>query len=340
MGRVLTEMSVTKSDLLHMVDTDTEALVLGTVLRTGESAFREISFLSVDDFSVEKHRLIFRTMRDLASEVHPTIDAVSLRLQEMGEIGAVGGFTGLTDLDAAGIRGMPLSGFARDGGADLIGAQGAWILETFRRALGGEEDSVHRTRSGLQYNPIAIAFVGTVLLLRNRFEMTDVSALLETAGSGNPAAAQGFAAGLLAVINEALPRALLRGGFCGCIHPERRWDMPEEDYKARLEVRRQEARAAIDAEIAWLEGKQNEPAWPAFETLKADSRHHSFSARRALREERETEARTVRRSSGGGSLARQSRKYIQRGEKAMAARRHQGLFQLDRSGQWCGVGAG
>lgn len=156
-------------------------------------------------------------------------------------------------------------------------------------ALGGEEDPVHRTRSGLQYNTIAIAFVGTVLLLRNRFEMTDVRALLEAAGSGNPAAAQGFAAGLLAVLDERLPRTLLRCGFCGCIQPERRWDMPEEDYKARLEARRQEVRAVIDAEIAWLEGKQNEPAWPAFETIQAESRHHySFSARRTLREERET----------------------------------------------------
>ena len=51
---------------------------------------------------------------------------------------------------------------ARDGGADLIAAQGAWIRETFRRVLRGEEDPVHRAHSGPQYNPIAIAFVGTV----------------------------------------------------------------------------------------------------------------------------------------------------------------------------------
>ena len=48
-----------------MVDTDIEAMVLGTVLRTGDSACREISFLSVDDFGLEKHRLVFRTMSDL-----------------------------------------------------------------------------------------------------------------------------------------------------------------------------------------------------------------------------------------------------------------------------------
>src|SRR3989442_9957116 len=71
---------------------------------------------------------------------------------------------------------------ARDGGADLIATHADWIRETFRRACKGKHDPVHRRRDGLQYNPIAIAFVGTVLLLKNRFEMADVRTLLEAAG--------------------------------------------------------------------------------------------------------------------------------------------------------------
>src|ERR1017187_7538375 len=81
---------------------------------------------------------------------------------------------------------------SRDGGADLISTHGKWIRETFGRAFKGKNDPVHRTRAGLQFNPIAIAFVGTVLLLRNRFAMEDVHTLLDAAGDDNPAAAQGF----------------------------------------------------------------------------------------------------------------------------------------------------
>src|SRR5947208_15810598 len=89
---------------------------------------------------------------------------------------------------------------ARDGGPELIATYGDWIRETFKRAFQGEHDPVHRMREGLQYNPIAIAFVGTALLLRQRFEVADVRTVLEAAGDDNPAAAQGFyfVAGILA----------------------------------------------------------------------------------------------------------------------------------------------
>ena len=81
---------------------------------------------------------------------------------------------------------------ARDGGAELIAKHEDWIRETFVRALKGPNDSVHRVRAGLQFNPIAIAFAGMVLLLKNRFALEDVRALLESAGNDNPAASHGF----------------------------------------------------------------------------------------------------------------------------------------------------
>ena len=51
----------------------------------------------------------------------------------------------------------------RDGGEELISASSDWIRQTFRRAFKGKHDPVHSVRDGLQYNPIAIAFVGDSL---------------------------------------------------------------------------------------------------------------------------------------------------------------------------------
>ena len=162
----------------------------------------------------------------------------------------------------------------RDGGAKLIAAHGDWIRETFRRALKKEHDPVHRTRDGLQYNQMAIAFVGTALLLKNGFEIADVRTLLEAAGD-NPASAQGFyyVAELLAAIDERLPRAVLRSAFSSCVQPWRQWNRPEEEHKAQLDAKQREIAEAVEAELSWLAGKHDEPAWPAFEPIEAHSRH-------------------------------------------------------------------
>jgi len=172
---------------------------------------------------------------------------------------------------------------ARDGCKDLVATHGSWIRDTFGRGLKGMEDLAYRIADGFQHNPIAIAFVGTALLLKNRFDMADVRTLLESAGDASPAAAEGFryAVGILAAVDERLPRAVLRCAFSGCVQPVRQWNMAEEHHKAHLEVRQHEITTAIEVELAWLDGKQDEPAWPAFEPSHAHSRHHySLSKRR------------------------------------------------------------
>jgi hypothetical protein len=172
---------------------------------------------------------------------------------------------------------------ARDGSKDLVATHGSWIRDTFGRVLKAKEDLAYRMPDGLQHNPIAIAFVGTALLLKNRLDMADVRTLLESAGDASPAAAEGFryAVGILAAVDERLPRAVLRCAFSGCVQPVRQWNMSEEHHKARLEAPQHEITAAIEAELAWLDGKQDEPAWPAFEPSPAHSRHHySLSKRR------------------------------------------------------------
>ena len=163
---------------------------------------------------------------------------------------------------------------ARDGGAELIAIHETWIRETFVQALKGKHDSVHRVRAGLQFNPIAIAFAGIVLLLKNRFAIEDVSTLLESAGDDNPAASRGFAvsAELLAEIDERLPRAVLRCAFAARTVPHRDWRMPEAEYNARVGLCRQKVRDAIDAELAWFTNKQGEPEWPQFPPNRARPR--------------------------------------------------------------------
>jgi hypothetical protein len=151
----------------------------------------------------------------------------------------------------------------RDGGAELIDTHSTWIRQTFVRTLKGNADPVLRVRSGLQFNPIAIAFVGMVLLLRYRFSSDDVRIVLDSAGAEHPAA-PGFAATapLLAHIDERLPRAVLRCAFIACIKPEPAWRNPSAEAQAtRL---KEQVGAAIDAELAWLTGTQAEPSWPPF----------------------------------------------------------------------------
>jgi hypothetical protein len=101
------------SDLLHLVDGDMEAVILGTILNSGEPAHREVAFLTHDDFAIERHKLIWRAIGQISADVHPTIDAVSERLSEDGKLEAAGGVSGLVDIHGRGMPGLPLAGFAR-----------------------------------------------------------------------------------------------------------------------------------------------------------------------------------------------------------------------------------
>ena len=154
----------------------------------------------------------------------------------------------------------------RDGDAELRAQHAEWASGVFAQALQTKEDPVHRFRSGLRYNPIAIAFVGMMHALKDRAETKDVRALLGVAARDDPAAAHGFgaAATALATIDERLPRAVLRCAFAACIRPSREGDLPEEEVAARSERHRQRVQAAVNAELAWLAEEGLEPDWPAF----------------------------------------------------------------------------
>lgn len=99
-------------DVMHMIDAQTEALILGSILSGGEAALRDVPFLSADDFAVEQHRTIFRAITDIASEVDPVLTAVYFRLEEIGKAKVVGGLAGLVDIEARAIPGIGLERFA------------------------------------------------------------------------------------------------------------------------------------------------------------------------------------------------------------------------------------
>jgi ABC-type cobalamin/Fe3+-siderophores transport system ATPase subunit len=175
---------------------------------------------------------------------------------------------------------------ARDGDAVLIAENEDWIRHTLRQALKSPSDPVHTVRAGLRFNPIAIAFAGIALLLKRRFAVEDVQALLESASDENPAASHGFtvSAALLAEIDQRLPRSILRCAFAGRIRPHRDWRKPEGEYNAQAELWRKAVRDRVEAELAWLTNKRDEPDWPRFPANKPTPR------RRVSRERRSSKA--------------------------------------------------
>jgi replicative DNA helicase len=97
----------------HLIDAELEAFVLGSILKSGERAFSEVQFLTLDDFAIEKHRIVFAAIRELAAEVHPGIDAIANRLIEIRKLDAIGGLAGLVELDERGISTDRLKGFGQ-----------------------------------------------------------------------------------------------------------------------------------------------------------------------------------------------------------------------------------
>jgi hypothetical protein len=154
----------------------------------------------------------------------------------------------------------------RDGDDELRTQHAAWARSIFAQALQTKIDQVSRFRSGLNFNPVAVAFVGMIHSLKNRAASENVRDLLEVAIRDDQAAAHGFgaAATILASIDERLPRAVLRCAFPACIRARHQWNLQKEEVEALSERHRSHVRAALDAEIAWLADERPEPEWPTF----------------------------------------------------------------------------
>lgn len=97
-----------------MVDGELEAVVLGTILQTGESAFSEVErLLTVDDFVLERHQYIFSAISRVAPEVGPDVETVTHALMDAGKLETIGGLSGFLDVHSRAIPGIGLGHFAR-----------------------------------------------------------------------------------------------------------------------------------------------------------------------------------------------------------------------------------
>lgn len=164
----------------------------------------------------------------------------------------------------------------RDGDDELRARHQAWALGVFAQALRAKDDPVLRFRSGLRYNPVAIAFVGIIHALKYKSGAEEIRTLLAVATREEPAAAHGFgvAAATLAAIDERLLRAVLRCAFTACIRAHRRWSGPEEEVSARVDRQCKRVQKAVEAELAWLSNQGPEPSWPIFPAEAPRPRQH------------------------------------------------------------------
>ena len=152
----------------------------------------------------------------------------------------------------------------RDGDNELLVHYREWARGVLLQHLAGNED--RRSGHSLRFNPAAMAFVGVAHLLRRQADEGDLQALLEAAGRDDFSAAFGFqaVAEALAEIDERVPRALLRIALAARIHPDRRSIRLSEISIVQQNKHRPIVNAAMEAELSWLNGRQDEPDWPSF----------------------------------------------------------------------------
>ena len=162
----------------------------------------------------------------------------------------------------------------RDGTPETRTQHAAWARGVFAKALQSGDDPGSRFSLGLRYNPIAIAFVGTVHLLKHDATEGDLRLLLELATCDHAGAAHGFGASadIVAGLDERWPRALLRCALASSLRWRRSPERTAEDDTRRTEMQRSHVRASIDAELSWLSGARIEPEWPEFPAEPAYSR--------------------------------------------------------------------
>ena len=155
---------------------------------------------------------------------------------------------------------------ARHGTPEQLSEYGAWMRGVFARVHEGDSDPSYLMRDGLRLNPRAVAFVGQTLLLQRAPEDRDIRHLLEFASSTGYASAHGFGASLamLQQVNPLLVPAVLRCAFAASVRLDLPWGLAEEEKGKSIAADHERIQERIDSELAWLEARSSESAWPEF----------------------------------------------------------------------------
>jgi len=78
-------MSDPKGDLRHLFGVQEEILILGGLLTEGDRALEAVRHLTPDDFTLQAHRTIFRTVLELDGKIGVGLSSIALRLDETGQ---------------------------------------------------------------------------------------------------------------------------------------------------------------------------------------------------------------------------------------------------------------
>ena len=165
---------------------------------------------------------------------------------------------------------------ARDGTDEQLRQYEEWARSVFERAFATTDDDGASTfRSGIMFNPAAIATVGLVHLWHRGRSDDEREALLQLAGREDASAAHGFGAGLALIhkLDPRLPAALLRCALQAQVFSHHEWDTPQSTKAEAASVRARRLSEAIAAELSWLGGVGAEPVWPTLPPLAIDVRH-------------------------------------------------------------------
>lgn len=151
----------------------------------------------------------------------------------------------------------------RDGTKEFRTAQLHWAEGVFDDAT-RSGDRMGGSRSSLRYNPIAISFAG--MIYASEFDSSNVRRLLDAATRNAAMAAPGLeaAAMVIAKVDERIVRSILRCAFSAAVRVHRRWDTDASESSAIADQRSERLRNVVDAELDWLAGRGEEPAWRSF----------------------------------------------------------------------------
>jgi len=136
-----------------------------------------------------------------------------------------------------------------------------WARGTLHTASTAKDKEYHGNKQ-IEYNAAAIATIGLVALFLRDKDIATRDRLMRLACHQHPAVERALGQHFpeLAEVDERIPRALIRIVMASSIHPNR--TDSDDDDRINQRLRQERVEVAIVAEQRWLDGAEDEPAWP------------------------------------------------------------------------------